>query len=141
MQKELNIFHEHAVRKGLKHSAKRDQIVKAFLRTQNHLSCDDLCKIVKQENPRIGFTTVYRTLNLIMESGLAEAVDFNDGVKRFERKLGREYHAHLICTKCGKNFEAFDKEIVELNAKLTKEKGFLVQKHRFEIFGLCTNCQ
>ena len=140
MQEEIKIFEKHVQEKKLKHSAKRDYILSAFLRTKKHVSIEDLFELVKREHPNIGFTTVYRTIKLIADSGIAEMVDFDDGVRRYERKLGREYHAHLICTKCGKNFEVFNKHIEDLNIKLAKNKGFLPQKHRLEIFGLCSKC-
>lgn len=140
MNKEIEIFERHAQDKGLKHSRKRAQILKAFLNSGEHLSAEDLFQRVKRDHPEIGYTTVYRTLKLIVDSGIAQMVDFNDGVKRFERKLGREYHAHFVCTKCGNHFEAFDKDIEGLSSKLAEHQGFLPQKHRLEIFGLCKNC-
>lgn len=140
MKKEIEIFEQHVQEKGLKHSRKRSQILNAFLNSQEHLSAEDLFQRVKQDHPEIGYTTVYRTLKLIAESGIAETVDFNDGVKRFERKIGREYHAHFICTKCGNNFEVFDKNIEGLSSKLADAQGFFPQKHRLEIFGLCKKC-
>ena len=140
MNREIEIFEKHTQEKGLKHSAKRDHVLRKFLKVKKHLSAEDLFKLVKQDYPAIGYTTVYRTLKLIVDSGIAEVVDFDDGVKRFERKLGREYHAHFICTKCNKNFEVFNEEIKNLNLKLTKERGFIPQNHRFEIFGLCQQC-
>ena len=140
MQKEIQIFQGHVNHLGLKRSQKREQVVRTFLRTKRHVSAEDLFHLVKQENPHIGYTTIYRTLKLIVDSGIAQMVDFNDGVKRFERKIGREYHAHFICTKCGEHFEVFDKNIEGLSSRLAKEEGFLPQKHRFEIFGLCKDC-
>lgn len=140
MDKELELFLSHTQKLGLRQSKKRDLIVKAFLQTGEHLSAADLLKIVQKNDQTIGYTTVYRTLKLISNCGLADTVDFNDGVKRFERKVGREYHAHFICTNCGNNFEVFDKNIEGLSSRLAQEKGFLAQKHRLEIFGLCRNC-
>ena len=140
MQKELTIFKKHVSAHGLKHSKKRDFVTKTFLNTKQHVSAEDLHKIVAKEHPEIGYTTVYRTLKLIVNSGLGEIVDFNDGVKRFERKLGREYHAHFICTQCGNNFEVFDKTIEELSSRLAQGNGFQPQKHRLEIFGVCKIC-
>ncbi len=137
---ELDIFEEHIVRQGLKRSQKRDRVVKIFLNSEQHLSVEDLFHLVKKEDPAIGYTTVYRTVKLILDSGIAETVDFNDGVKRFERKLGREYHAHFICTECGNNFEVFDKNIEDLSSRLAHDQGFYPQKHRLEIFGTCKNC-
>lgn len=140
MEKEIEIFERHVYKKGLRPSHKRRRILKKFLDSKEHLSAEDLCQLVKQEHPEIGYTTVYRTLKLIVDSGIAEMVDFNDGVKRFERKIGREYHAHFICTKCGHHFEAFDKNIEGLSSRLAQEQGFFPQKHRLEIFGLCKSC-
>ncbi|MCR4336542.1 MAG: transcriptional repressor, partial [Candidatus Omnitrophica bacterium] len=114
---------------------------RAFLKTENHVSAQDLCALVKSENSQIGYTTVYRTLKLIVESGIGEIVDFEDGVRRFERKIGREYHAHFICSKCGKTEEIFDENIALLSEKLARTKDFVPQKHRFEVFGICQDCQ
>ncbi|HBR14339.1 MAG TPA: transcriptional repressor [Candidatus Omnitrophica bacterium] len=138
--KELEIFDRHISKKGLKHSQKRDYIITVFLSTTRHVSVDDLFQIVRKKHPEIGATTVYRTLKLIVSSGLAEEVDFDDGVKRFERKMGREYHAHFICTDCGYHFEVFDKNIKRLSHKLSEASGFHPKKHRLEIFGLCKKC-
>lgn len=141
MDKELQIFQKHTSGQGLKHSQKRDVIVRTFLNTKKHVSAEDLHKLAREMDPAIGFTTVYRTLKLIVESGLGEMVDFNDGVRRFERKIGREYHAHFICSKCGDNFEIFDENIKKLSARLSTHAGFQAQKHRLEIFGLCKECR
>ena len=140
MTQELAIFQNHVQERGLRHSAKRDTIVQTFLDTRHHVSAQDLHSLVKKDNPQIGYTTVYRTLKLIVTSGLAEEVDFNDGMKRFERKVGREFHAHFICTSCGKNQEVFDKNIRDLSLALSRQSRFIPQNHRFEIFGLCGVC-
>ena len=140
MKKESEIFDQHIQQKGLKHSYKRRHILQTFLKNERHLSAEDLFQLVKQEHPDIGYTTVYRTLKLIVESGIAETVDFNDGVRRFERKIGREYHAHFICNQCNGQFEVFDKNIEDLSSRLAQAQGFLPQKHRLEIFGLCKKC-
>ncbi len=140
MEKEILIFEEYIQEKGLKHSQKREYILRTFLNTKKHVSAEDLFHLIRQEYPEVGFTTVYRTLKLILSSGLGEMVDFDDGVRRYERKLGREYHAHFICTKCGSNFEVFDENIKNLSAQLSQKSNFTPQKHRLEIFGLCNEC-
>lgn len=138
--KEFKIFNRHLAQKGLKHSGKRDVVLDRFLQTQRHVSVEELHELVCKEHPEIGYTTVYRTMKLIVSCGLAEKVDFDDGMKRYERKVGREYHAHFICTKCGNNFEMFDRNIQKLSARLSENSRFEPQKHRLEIFGLCKNC-
>ena len=140
MEKEIETFEQYVQRKGLKYSGKRNSVLKAFLKSDRHVSAEELFHLVKQDHPDIGYTTVYRTLKLIEGSGIADVVHFNDGIRRFERTIGREQQAHFICTHCGGHFEVFDENIKLLSSRLAKERDFLPQKHRLEIFGVCKNC-
>ncbi|MFA5087726.1 MAG: transcriptional repressor [Candidatus Omnitrophota bacterium] len=141
MKEEKRIFDNYVKEEGLNASAKRDCVLKAFLGTKKHVSAEELYSMVKKECPEIGYTTVYRTLKMIADCGLAELVDFEDGVKRFEPRHGKEDHAHFICTECGKSFEVFAEPLRNLGFELAKAKGFVPQKQRFEIFGLCNRCK
>jgi Fur family transcriptional regulator, ferric uptake regulator len=78
-----DIFHQHLKKVGLKHTEQRDTILKIFLVTRDHLSTDELHRLVKKKDPKIGFTTVYRTLKLFAECGLASEVAFHDGIARY----------------------------------------------------------
>ncbi|MFZ0914930.1 MAG: transcriptional repressor, partial [Candidatus Korobacteraceae bacterium] len=86
------IFHGHLKRVGLKLTGQRDAILRTFLDTRDHLSTDELYRLVKKHDEGIGFTTVYRTLKLLAECGLASEVAFNDGVTRYEHKYNRRNH-------------------------------------------------
>ena len=141
MRTEIQIFNDFIREKGHKNSKKRNYILRAFLKSNAHVSAEDLYERVHSKRPGIGYTTVYRTMKLIAESGLAGTVDFEDGVKRYEKKTGRGFHAHYICTTCGVSFEVFNKQIRELGEKTLKERKFHPSKYRFEIFGLCQKCQ
>src|SRR5437868_14516937 len=92
------IFHRHLKKVGLKHTEQRDAILRAFLDTREHLSTDELHRVVKRKDPRIGFTTVYRTLKLLAECGLASEVAFHDGIARYEHQYNRRSHHHTLCT-------------------------------------------
>src|SRR5215472_5557173 len=74
------ILHQHLKKVGLKHTEQRDTILRTFLDTREHLSTDELYQLVKKKDPKIGFTTVYRTLKLLAECGLASEVAFHDGI-------------------------------------------------------------
>ncbi len=87
------VFHDHLKRVGLKRTAQRDIILRTFLDTRDHLSNDDLYRLVKKKDKGIGFTTVYRTLKLLSECGLASEVDFHDGIARFEHQYQRRGRA------------------------------------------------
>ena len=80
------IFHRHLKKVGLKHTEQRDTILLTFLETREHLSTDELYQLVRKRDPKIGFTTVYRTLKLLAECGLASEVAFHDGIARFEHQ-------------------------------------------------------
>jgi Fur family transcriptional regulator, ferric uptake regulator len=102
-----SIFHAHLKRVGLKRTGQRDPILRTFLDTRDHLSTDELYRLVKKKDTGIGFTTVYRTLKLFSECGLASEVAFNDGVARYERQYQRRNHHHMVCTECGGSVEFF----------------------------------
>jgi len=139
--KEIQIFDEYVRTQGCNSSRKRDLIVKAFLKTRGHVSAEELYDTIKKNHPQIGYTTVYRTLKMITDSGLAKVTDLGDKVSRYERRVGREYHAHLICSQCGSSLEVFDSEIETLTVNLSKRQRFSPDNQCFEIFGVCAQCQ
>lgn len=136
-----DIFHNHLKRVGLKHTGQRDTILRTFLETRDHLSTDELHRLVKKKDPRIGFTTVYRTLKLLSECGLASEVAFHDGVARYEHQYGRRSHHHMVCTDCGTSVEFFSPEIEKIEEEIGKKYKFLTTRHSFQIYGLCENCK
>jgi Fur family transcriptional regulator, ferric uptake regulator len=140
MRKEFLIFDEFIRSKGLRHTPQREKIMGVFLATERHVSAEELYKLVRKEYRDIGYTTVYRTMKLLAESGIAGEIDFGDGTLRFEHKYGHEHHDHLICTKCGRFIEAVKPEIEKLQDTLAKKHGFLPTKHKLEIFGMCRRC-
>ena len=108
---ERDIFHRHIQRAGLKRTAQRDLILDVFLRTEEHMSSEDLYNLVKREDPTVGHTTVYRTLKLLAEAGLAREVRFGDGRTRYEHNYKHPHHDHMICTECGRTIEFFKKTL------------------------------
>lgn len=135
------IFAEYLRKIGLKQTAQRNTILRTFLETREHLSVDGLYQLVKRHDSRIGFTTVYRTLKLFSESGLASVVDFHDGTARYEHQYNRRSHHHMICTKCGESVEFSLPEIEELEKKIGRRYKYKTTSHTFQIQGLCPNCR
>src|ERR671925_1351422 len=86
------IFFRHLKRVGLKHTEQRDTILRTFLETRDHLATDELFRLVRKKDAKIGFTTVYRTLKLLAECGLASMVPFPDGMTRYEHQFNRRSH-------------------------------------------------
>ena len=136
-----NILHNHLKRVGLKHTAQRDRILRAFLETREHLSTDELHRLVKKKDRRIGFTTVYRTLKLLAECGLASEVAFHDGIARYEHQYNRRSHHHMVCTECGSSVEFFSQEVGDLEQEIGRKYHYLTTRHTFQIYGVCEACR
>jgi Fur family ferric uptake transcriptional regulator len=133
-------FFEFARSRGLKQTEQRRAIVETFLHSHGHLGIEELLERVRQEHPRIGYATVYRTLRLLIECGLANARHFGDGLTRYEL-ADAEHHDHLICSTCGKIVEFKNDEIEELQEAVAREHGFAIHSHKMELYGLCASCQ
>lgn len=126
--------------KGLKSTTQRDEIVNAFFNLKGHVSIEELHHEVQKKNQKIGYTTVYRTLKLLTESGLAHEREFGDGQARYEPVTTEEHHDHLICLKCGAIMEFENKKIEKLQEDVAKEHGFEVKHHKLELYGYCKKC-
>ncbi len=134
------IFHTHLKKVGLKHTGQRDTILRTFLETREHLSTDELHRLVKKKDPKIGFTTVYRTLKLFAECGLASEVAFHDGIARYEHQYNRRSHHHMICTECGGSVEFFSPEVDRLEQEIGRRYHYHTTRHTFQIYGTCEEC-
>lgn len=141
MQKEIELFKEYLKKIKLKITSQRLKVLEAFLKTEKHLSCEELYLIIHHDDPDIGYATVYRTLKLIQKSGLAREVDLGDRISRLEHEYGHQHHDHLICLNCGKFIEVLDTGIERMQEKLAKKHNFSAVRHKMEIFGYCANCQ
>jgi Fur family transcriptional regulator, ferric uptake regulator len=140
-QEAESIFHQHLRHVGLKHTGQRDAILRTFLETRDHLSTDELYRLVKKQDDGIGFTTVYRTLKLLSECGLASEVAFNDGVARYEHQYNRRNHHHMVCTECGSSVEFFSTDIERIEREIGRKNKYLTTRQTFQIYGICDHCQ
>lgn len=133
----LNLYIDH---KGLRNSSARETIAKEFFKTKDHITIEELLSKTRKLNPKIGIATVYRTLHLLQECGLAIRRDFNTGVVSFEPQTDH-HHDHLICTSCGKIIEFFFDEIEKGQNKVAQKYDFVLQHHKMELYGICKNCR
>lgn len=138
-KEEKAVFAEYIRKNRLKRSEQREVILDTFLRSERHLSVDDLLQLVQKKRPDIGRTTVYRTLKLLLEAGLASQLDIQ-GQARFEREYNRQHHDHFICNACGEIIEFSSPEIEQLQDDVAAGIGFVIQGHRHQIYGLCRRC-
>ena len=137
---EEGLLTEYLKEKELKLTGQRKIILDAFLNTEVHVTAEELYDKLKKSNPGIGLTTVYRTLKLFSDCGLANELKFSDGVSHYEHLFGHEHHDHLVCINCGKYIEVCDPQIEELQKKLARENRFKILRHRMDLYGICDDC-
>jgi len=135
------IFVDYLAQNGLSMTPQRKVIVETFLETEGHFSAEDPLILVQKIVPEVGQATVYRTLKLLVDSGLAESLDFGCGVALYEHSYGHQHHDHLVCTKCQKKVEVVDEDIERRQEILARKNGYVLTHHRMLLFGLCPECQ
>jgi len=141
MTEEQEVFLAHIQKQGLKRTAQRDLILDVFLRTEEHLSSEDLYRLVHKEDSSVGQTTVYRTLKLLAEAGLAREVRFGDGLTHYEHHYKHQRHDHMICSNCGKIIEFYSAELEAIQDAMAARHKFEVEQHLLRIIGICADCR
>jgi len=126
---------------GLRSTEQRRLVTEMFFASSDHLSIEDLLEKVRLEEPKIGYATVYRTLKLLKDCGLAFERHFGDGVSRYEVAWADEHHDHMICVECEKIVEFEDEAIEELQHKVAASLHFELVRHKLELYGVCADCQ
>jgi len=141
LQPELQVFIDYLQSNKLKLTPHRELILETFLKNEGHRSVEDIYHTVKAIDPRIGYTTVYRMMKLLLSCGLAREIELADGITRYEHLFNHEHHDHLICMECGTSIEFYNPEIEALQDAASDQLGFKVLDHKLQIYGLCHNCQ
>lgn len=119
----------------------RDLVAQVVFLSEDHLSVEEIRRRLKQQGKRVGTATVYRTLDLLVDSGLARAHEFGEGFKRYEPMPAQADHEHLICERCGRVVEFANDRLERMLPVLADEHGFQHQRHRVEIYGVCRACR
>ena len=126
---------------GGRRSSKRDFIVNVFLRQDGHLSADELVEIIRGEDARISRATIYRTLQWMVEAGIARRVDFGEGRFRFEHSYRHPRHFHLICKSCNQSSEFLSSDIEALIEEVAASRSFAPRQSVLQIYGTCDSCR
>ncbi|HEY8550440.1 MAG TPA: transcriptional repressor [Vicinamibacterales bacterium] len=126
---------------GSKRSSKRDFIVETFLRQEGHLSADDLVEIIRREDARISRATIYRTLQWMVDAGIARKVDFGEGRFRFEHSYRHPRHFHLICKSCNRSSEFLSSDIEAFIEEIAAARNFAPRQSVVQIYGTCEECR
>jgi Fur family ferric uptake transcriptional regulator len=116
-------------------------IAEVVLLRDRHFSAEDVQRELTARGIEVGTATVYRTLELLVRSGLVVQRDFGEGFKRYESARGIPQHEHLLCTVCGKVEEFQDERLDRMATLIAEARGFAIQSHRLVIAGICRECQ
>jgi Fur family transcriptional regulator, ferric uptake regulator len=132
----------YMLKKGLRSTAQRRLIIDTFFEGAPHMTIEDLLSVVRARDRGIGYATVYRTLKLLAECGVASERRFGDGLSRYELADDASvHHDHLICIACGKIIEFEEPRIEALQDEVAARHGFAVTSHKHEMYGVCAECQ
>ena len=127
--------------RGLKQSRQRSLIVETFYGMGGHVPVDRLLAEVRRQEPRVSVATVYRTMKLLAECGLAVPRQFGEAQTLYEPGGDRGHHDHLICTACGRIVEFENDRIEALQRRVARDHGFEVESHKLEMYGRCAACR
>ncbi len=141
MKEEKEILRKYIELKGLRKTNQRYKVLEVFLSNESHLSVDELYALVKKKYPEISHSTVFRSMKIIFDAGLATKIRTCEGVIQYEHSYKHSQHGHMICSKCHKMIEFDDTKIKELLKKAAKKENFKVQVCRTKIIGLCGKCK
>ena len=133
-------FREFLAARGLKFTGERARILEQVFSVHRHFQADELLAEMWARRGRVSKATIYRTLALLVQSGLLRQVITGEKHAHYEHVFGHEHHDHMTCSRCGEVVEFFDPEIERLQDKICRQKGFRSEGHRLQIIGLCARC-
>lgn len=119
----------------------REAIARVVLGSDSHLSAEEIAREVARRGPPVGTATIYRTIEHLVKSGTVAERDFGEGFKRYEPSRDIPHHEHLLCTNCGTVAEFRDERLERMTTLIADAHGFLRQRHRLVIHGLCAECR
>ncbi len=137
----VRLFGRYLREEGLPVTHQREAVAHVVFGSGEHLSVDEIERVLRSSGHRIGKATIYRALDLLVRSKLVGELDFGEGFKRYEHRLSAEpIHEHLICLNCGAVLEFYSAEVHRIEASVSAQHGFRPTRHKLEIYGLCRKC-
>jgi Fur family ferric uptake transcriptional regulator len=134
---------------GYRMTSGRKAVLDTLSQAKGHLSAEDIYLKVHAVYPAIGLTSVYRTLQILVNLGLVFKFDFGDGRSRYEVVEGPKgigHHHHFICTRCGRiiDYSEFTDEELALLKKveegLAEKYRLRITNHNLQFHGFCDRC-
>jgi Fe2+/Zn2+ uptake regulation proteins len=137
---ERRVLEEYLKERGLKMTGQRETVLEVFLKLERHVSAEELLAAARKLDPSIGQATVFRSIKLFSEAGLARDACSDDGTKRYEHAYRHEHHDHLVCLDCGAIIEFRDPAIEKAQDAVYRKHGYKPAGHQMELQGYCPAC-
>jgi Fur family ferric uptake transcriptional regulator len=134
------VFRDYVQSKGLKFTPERQAILNHVFECHGHFEAEELLIDMRKSNKRVSKATIYRTLSLLVNSGLLREVIFGEKHAHYEHVYGHEHHEHLVCIGCGKIIEFTDERIEKFQEEICIANKFKAESHKFQIMGYCVDC-
>jgi Fur family ferric uptake transcriptional regulator len=134
-------FRQYLRQHNLPVTQQRLAIATVIFASDRHLSAEEVAREVAEQGENAGTATIYRTLDLLVKSGLVVERDFGEGFRRFEPSRGIPHHEHMLCTVCGRVDEFRDERLERMTTIIAESHGYSRQRHRLVIYGVCAECQ
>ena len=128
------------ISRGYRLTPQRMMVVEALHGVDGHISAEEIFQKVKAKYPYANISTIYRTLELLKELGLAAEIDIGDGIVRYHAKEDSRHH-HLVCNKCSRITQLPESDLHSLEKSLLNNHGFKADMSHLAIFGLCQKCR
>lgn len=141
VKRDIDRFARFLKTKGLRLTTQREIIARKVFSHTEHFDAESLCQDVRGEDRSVSRATVYRTINLLVESGMVEEQDFGKGYKTYEQVTSQPHHEHLVCTVTGKVIEFEDEELNKLLQRVALRHNFQMTGHSLRIFGVCAEAR
>jgi len=140
-KRELTIFRKYLERRGLKLTAERKALFDEIFGRHEHLEADELLVRLRGKHTKISRATIYRTLELLVDSGIVGRLRIGEAGYRYERLRAGDHHDHLICDFCGRVIEFFEPRIESLQDEVAAHHGFVLLSHSHQMRGICRGCR
>src|SRR5438105_419682 len=140
-KRELQIFRKYLERRGLKLTSERRRLFDEIFERHEHLEADELLVRLRSKHQKISRATIYRTLELLVDSGIVGRVRIGGAGYRYERLRAGDHHDHIICDHCGRVIEFFEPRIEALQDEVAQRHGFVLLSHSHQMRGICRQCR
>ena len=136
----IDRFREWMTERQLPLTPQRLAVAGLLLGSDSHLSAEELIEALAARGVKVGTATVYRTIDVLLESGFVIERDRGEGFRRFEPKRELPHHEQLLCTACGRVEEFRDAALERMTHRVADARGYVRERHRLVIYGKCAEC-